>query len=474
MNTASVFGAVRAEFEGAEISDWRLRERLVSLGEALDEAPRSSVPGAAKTKAAREAAYRFLGNRKVTLPGIISPHVQATVRRCRDAGRVYAVADTTEFAFSGDRAATLGRLQKGRRGFLGHFAIAVSGDGQKTPLGVLGIETIARSATSKKHRNSTQRKKDPDRESLRWARMVRHSAGLLNDVPVVHVMDSEADIFELLSELTTNGHRFIIRSGQERTVDQGLLSTAVKSAKVLLERNVRLSRRTDKSPRPPTQSRRNPPRQGREARLEVAAMRVSLRRPKTCTSEHPETLDVNVVRVQEPSPPDDQQPVQWLLFTSEPVATADQLAAVVDGYRTRWMIEEYFKALKTGCAYDNSRQLESTRTLTNLLAILAVIAWRVLLLRTLERNAPDTPADVVLAPLLIEALAARLRDIREPKALPPDASVSDVFKGIARLGGHIESNGPPGWQVLWRGYQDLLTWGGGYIRAKSITSSDHS
>jgi hypothetical protein len=48
------------------------------------------------------------------------------------------------------------------------------------------------------------------------------------------------------------------------------------------------------------------------------------------------------------------------------------------------------------------------------------------------------------------------------------------MKGIARLGGHITSNGAPGWQVLWRGYQDLLTWGGGYIRGKSITYKDQS
>ena len=168
-----------------------------------------------------------------------------------------------------------------------------------------------------------------------------------------------------------------------------------------------------------------------------------------------------------------RSPSNGFLLTSEAVNTADDVGLVVDGYRTRWMIEEYFKVLKSGCAYE-ARQHESIRTLTNMLAVLAVIAYRLLLLRSLHRTASATPANQVIAPVLIEALAARLRDIREPKVLPPDASVEQVFAAIARLGGHIRSNGDPGWHVLWRGYQDLLTWGGGYIQAKSITYRDQS
>jgi hypothetical protein len=47
----------------------------------------------------------------------------------------------------------------------------------------------------------------------------------------------------------------------------------------------------------------------------------------------------------------------------------------VDCYRGRWTIEEYFKALKTGCQYER-RQLETAHSLLNALAILAPVAWR--------------------------------------------------------------------------------------------------
>jgi len=57
-------------------------------------------------------------------------------------------------------------------------------------------------------------------------------------------------------------------------------------------------------------------------------------------------LSVNVVYVREVAPPADQQPVEWILATTEPVDTANQLLAVVDSYRARWLIEQYFKAVE--------------------------------------------------------------------------------------------------------------------------------
>jgi DDE family transposase len=71
-------------------------------------------------------------------------------------------------------------------------------------------------------------------------------------------------------------------------------------------------------------------------------------------------LTLNVVRVWEPKPPRGAPAVCWMLYTSEPIDTAEQLLTIVDQYRSRWVIEEFFKALKTGCAFEK-RQLESYR-----------------------------------------------------------------------------------------------------------------
>jgi hypothetical protein len=471
--TPSFVGKLSEEFVDADLPDWRLRERLMALASELDRAPEVSLPRALKTTAAREAAYRFLGNQRVTATGILAPHVAATVRRAQRHRAIYVISDTTEFSFSGERGAQLGRLQGESRGFMGHFALAVSADGKRRPLGVIGMELLVRSDERKQHRNIYQRKKDPDRESLRWSRMVERSSDQLANVHAIHVMDSEADIYELLTEMTRAGRSFIIRAGQDRLVaeDEGCLSEAIANGQLLLEREVALCKRSGaKSKYAGTRkpSKRHGARAARLAHLRITCRQVSLKRPKSCTAEYPSTIRVNVVRVFEPAPPDGQAPVEWQLLTTEPIATVAEVAAIVDGYRTRWLIEEYFKAIKTGCAYE-SRQLESLRTLSNFLAIVAVLAWRLLLLRAVHRVEKDGPARDILGGGLLEALAERLRDIGERKPLPPRPSVEDALNAIARLGGHIKSNGPPGWQVLWRGYQDLLTWGGGYIRGKSAT-----
>jgi hypothetical protein len=470
---STIISQVSAEFEGAEIPDYRLRARLVRLAEALDGMPEASLPMATKTTAAREAAYRFLGNRKVTMDRILGPHVHATVQRCRaEDGPVYVVSDTTECTFSGEsRGKKLGRISGKARGFLGHFALAVSSSG--VPLGVLGIDNIVR-GDKKEPLSVHGRKRDPDRESLRWAAMVERTSNLLAGTAPIHVMDSEADIYELLSDLDKKQRRYIIRGGQDRLLESGVhLDEALSHATVVLNREVQLSRRSGSGVTLPSASRRNPPRQGRLAQLAVSAVQVSLRRPKTSTAEYPAAVAVNVVRVFETGAPEGERPVEWILFTSEPIDTAEQVAAVVDGYRRRWIIEEYFKALKTGCSYED-RELESLRTLTNLLGIVAVIAWRLLKLRTLDREDPQQPATNVIDNDLLGALAARLLKIGEKKPLPSAPTVGDVMKGIARLGGHITSNGRPGWQVLWRGYQDLLNWGDGFILGRSITYTDQS
>ena len=67
---------------------------------------------------------------------------------------------------------------------------------------------------------------------------------------------------------------------------------------------------------------------------------------------------------------------------------------MIEGYRTRWTIEEYFKAVKTGCAYE-SRQLESFHALSNLLAYTFVVPYALLLMRALARTGRSWPATAV-------------------------------------------------------------------------------
>ena len=102
-------------------------------------------------------------------------------------------------------------------------------------------------------------------------------------------------------------------------------------------------------------------------------------------------IALNVVRVFEPEPPEGVKPIEWLLCTSEPISTSEEVARIIDWYRARWLIEEFFKALKTGCAFEKLR-LEKRTSILNAFAIYLPVAWRLLRLRTLARTPAPMPA----------------------------------------------------------------------------------
>jgi hypothetical protein len=458
---------LRAEMEGSALGDPRLARRARLMMEATLKRPGASLPVAMGDTAGREGAYRFLSNRRVTLRRVLASHVEATVARARAAKKVLLVSDTTEFKFSTEREG-LGLLSSTRReGFLGHFTLAVSADGHRTPLGMVAVETLTRSSRKGK-RDHFERKKDPERESLRWYRCADTASRQMEGVEAIHVMDREADIYELLSGLIGAGRRFIIRSSQDRSVDEGRLVSTVGTATMRFEREVKLSARKV-APKPESR-RTHPERRGRMARLAVSTKPVALHKAtSTIDPTLPDSISVNVVRVWEPDPPTGQEPVEWRLLTTEPVETQEQVEAIIDGYRARWLIEEYFKALKTGCTFESS-QLESLRSLENLLGIYVPVAWQLLLLRNKARDHSHLPATTVLTPIQL----AVLRLIKRGKPLSLEPTVADVATAIAELGAHIKSNGPPGWQVLGRGFEELRRAEALYTQIISATSTDQS
>jgi transposase-like protein/DDE family transposase len=450
---------IRGEMEGAEFGDKRLSARLVRLAELLAKAPDQSFPKATGSDAALEATYRFFGNEDVTPAAILQPHVAATVARCAQQPLVFVAHDSTELRFSTDREG-LGRLAGDEtHGFLGHFALAVSAR-NRAPLGVLGVEPVFRERGKRTSagRSSRTRMSQPleAKETGRWLELVdRVDAEIRNVATAVHVMDREADAYELLAALCAGKHRFIVRLQFDRAVDttvgRGRISDALRRKRTLLSREVALSARPPKRREdPPSRTKKHPPRRSRIATLSVTASAVTIRRPDHLATRVPEGLRLNVVRVHEKNPGRGIEPIEWRLITSEPIDTTEDVAAIVDGYRARWVIEEYFRALKQGCAYEK-RQLESKHALLNALAVFAPIAWQLLALRQLSRDDAGLPADRILSPLKL-TLLQRHPDVR----LGAQPSIRDAMLGIARLGGHIKNNGDPGWQVLGRGYEDLL------------------
>jgi hypothetical protein len=443
---------ITKEFQGADLGDARLNQRLGQVGPALARNPGASFPVAMETEAALEALYRLLNNPRVKPEGILAPHIAQTRARCQEAGPVLVAHDTTEFGFSTQRRG-LGRVTDGEegRGFFQHTALAIAADGSRLPLGVVGALRHIRTGKPKRKRSRhSERQPEPQRESSRWWRLFEAADAQLDGCKAVHVCDREADNYLLMARAVDRNMRFIIRAKHDRHVsapESPTLRRVTRRLTAILDRKVTVA------PRKPTLSWLGSKKKGRTASLEIVAAPVSICRPSTLPSTRkklPETLELNVVHVREIDPPIGVEPVDWLLLTTEPIETGEQVEAIVDAYDTRWVIEEYFKALKTGCAAEQ-RQLESAEAIYNAVALLMPIACVLLRLKHHTRITPDAAADTVLPPRELQIL-----EHHPNLKLPSNPTVEQAWLAIARLGGHLKRNGPPGWQVIWRGYLQLL------------------
>jgi len=455
---------ITREFEGSDLGDVRLTQRLLQMANAAAKHSAAGIPQMMGDEAALEGSYRFLNNEKVDPEKILLPHMQMTIKRCSVHPTVLIVHDTTKFRFNGEVPREgLGMLPGGGQGFFGHFSLAVRPGEARDVLGVVSLRTVFRLEKRGK-KTPKQMRQDENRESLRWIQAAEKSGELLRPYTrCIHVMDREADSYEIFSSLLKTNDGLVVRLQNSRSVvtEQGQKLTIRDITPVCetkAQRSVQLSRRGKRAGS--VQAKIHPSREERTAILRISAARVTLARGGYWDKSLPKTLELNVVDVTEASPPIGHEPVQWRLCTTEPIDTVEQVLTIVDIYRSRWVIEEYFKSLKTGCSYEK-RQLESKPALLNLLAILAVVAWRLLRLRSLARQDRERPAREVLTAVQLLVLRGISR-----APLSEEPTVYEAFIAIAKLGGFLVRNGEPGWQTLGRGFDTLLNLELGWYLAK--------
>lgn len=462
---------VVADLCDAELGDPRRTARLQRVASKLAECPQRSLPDAMGSEAELEGAYRLINNPRVSMEALDAAHARQTASRAVREGVVLAIHDTTPCQFSHADPAAVGYLNTGKPGFNLHYSLVVGADSRR-PLGTSYVEPIFRSKPPRR-RNSrskqqeslsgAQTHKKPNREFERWRRGMAATETCLDGCEVIHIADRESDSYPLMAQSVQNQRRFVFRarigerSAQLANGASGSVQQLAADTQGVLTREVALATRKRRS----TLSSAHPPRKARLASLRFSATPVEIFRPRYVSAgEFPRTLRLHVVRVWEPHPPHGEAPVQWLLFTTEPIDTPEQVAAIVDMYRARWLIEECNKALKSGCMVEQ-RQFESREALLTMLAISLPIACEILRLRAATRENPERPGTDVASPLQIDILR-RLGS----RTLSPTPTAREVLLAVAAMGGHQRSNGQPGWLVLQRGMSKLLAYETGWRAAR--------
>lgn len=443
----------------------------MTIVKQIERNPAASFPRATGSAAELEGFYRFTTNAKFSPGDILDPHFASSVERARSCEEVLALHDSSDIDFAGEtKREGLGRTSAaGSQGFLLHASLLCSTDGTRTPLGLSALRTLTRAGQPlrpKRRRKAVLN--DPKRESLRWWEGVQAVESRLGRPrQAIHVIDAAGDMFELLQQLVAQDIRFVVRVAYPNRVVEDDAGTPIELRALVNQEKPRHQRRTVElssrgEDRPRQTKRKHPARSARTAKLAFSSTKFTLRRTEHSNMKATGAT-VHVVRAWELSPPKDEAPIEWLLLTTEPVDTIAQILRVVDHYRARWLIEDYFKALKTGCSLEK-RQSGSYQALTKITALLAPVAYRLLLLRGLERQNPTGSASAFFD----EVDLALMQMDDATSGMPPLDSLAAALRYLARMGGHLKHNGPPGWITLGRGFEKLLALRRGWEAAQTL------
>jgi len=454
---------IAAELDGIDLGDKRLNDRSCLIMEALCANPEASCNAACHGWNETHAAYRFFDNKSVRPEDILKPHVEATKRRMKEHAVVLIAQDTTELDYSAHPPTDAGCLnQENRLGLYDHTHLAVTANGLS--LGVVGVEYFDRDA--EELGKSKQRAKLPieEKESMRWLSGYRLAGELSRDCPetqIVSIADREADLYDIFMEAEqqakehTHSADFIIRAKIKRSTPQRDPEAGPNAYKKVRNEVGQSEQRATQTIALP----RTPKRAARQAKLEVRAIRVTVKPPHARSSLP--TVTYNVVLVEEVDGPGDGTDVSWLLITSLPIETFAEIQLVIDYYVARWTIEVFFRVFKTGCRVEEI-QLETLSRLKNCLAFYKIIAWRIMYLTYLNRECPTLPCDAVFDDCEWKSVWRVVKRKALPRRPP---TLAEFMSLLTQLGGYNnrQTESPPGPQPVWVGIRRMTDFATAWI-----------
>jgi hypothetical protein len=188
----------------------------------------------------------------------------------------------------------------------------------------------------------------------------------------------------------------------------------------------------------------------RSVELEIGAVSVKLYRPAKRNKKYfklPSKPEVNLVVIREKNPEEGKKPLLWLLLTSLPINTKEELAKIGRIYELRWKIEEYFRLMKAGLKLEQSRFKDA-----NIIAryiILLTLSSTVIFNLRVKAGLPD---DGVLT-------ERQYHSVKQAMQNPNDVTIEinlRLFAATARFGGWPgRKNDPIGSAILMRGIQTI-------------------
>ncbi len=280
------------EFGGAPLGDARLSRRLVNIVESKAQEPGRAFSGVAQGDwPAVKAYYRLIDHpdeAAVSLPQILQPHRQRTLRRMQGQRTVLCLQDGTDLDYTSlaqcEGLGVIGSNQTGAqsRGLHLHSTLAVAPNG--LPLGVLRAQCLAPQLKSPQEKRPSWAIPIEEKQTFCWIQALRELGEVAAQMPqtrLINVCDREADIFELFEEQRRYpGVDLLVRAQHNR----GITEEPFKLFEALVQEPVQTQVRVQvprQSARPKLSKRKaRPQRPRRRAELSVRYRRIQLRPPE--------------------------------------------------------------------------------------------------------------------------------------------------------------------------------------------------
>jgi Transposase DDE domain len=426
------------------------------LLERMAETRTPIVRALGQGRAGTVAFGRFLSNDNVTMEEVFASAGAACGARA--AGRrVLAIQDTTHLSFPG-RALGPGGDGKVPGLFLHPVLVLDESDGELLGLAAGRVWTRGQEKVTSRHARALE-----DKESERWlgeGEAAKTALALAQHVTLI--ADRESDIYEEWARLPEPGFDLITRARGDRSLDDGgMLFAAAAEWPQAGRAEIDIVARKD--------------RPARTATLELKFGTVTIKKPANCLAKDvPKTITLRLVEVAEINAPPDVEPVHWRLLTTRAVESVADGWAVVEDYRQRWRIEDYFRVLKRSGMNLEAAQLEGAHALHNLVAIGAVAGVPVMqLVEGRDAGPLRRASEVISSDMLIfaTALCATLEGKTAKQKNPHEkGSLAWLAWIVARLGGWsgYQRYGPAGPKTMASGWDKFIMMQHGWNLRKNV------
>lgn len=393
---------------------------------------------------------RFLRNPSVTAREMATHAGERTGAQV--AGRdVVVIQDTSELALGGRRAKANGYGPVGKggalRGLLLHAVLAVDA----ATGGVIGlVDADVRNRQGGKAAPRRSRK-TAQKESQRWIDGTIRAAEILKLAnSITGVSDRESDIYEHFAARPSNMH-LIVRACQNRRIETDSEDGLLFCYSDKLREDGRIKAKIQAAP-------------GRKARMAEFAIRFSrvvLCKPRHASGDDlPKNITLTMVDVRETSDPEDgSERIHWRLLTTHEVTSLGGACRIIELYRLRWTIEEFFHTLKTAGFDIEAADIADPQAMIKFVAAVTVAAVTVMQLVKARDGTTGQDLVDVFDPEdqpLLEAISAQLEGKTLRQQNPhPKGTLAFASWVLAHLGGWTGYYGKPGPKVMRRGLEDF-------------------